>query len=153
MSLLLLQSCSSSKEQVEGSLPALELYSGYFYKIIKKAMRHGEQRSGMDLRILSAEHGLLHPEEEVEYYDRRMNTERAEELRDGVVSSLRDLILQEQYSRVIVNMGEDYRHAIQGFDQDLDVVVNVIEGDGIGYKGHVLKRVIRGDDSALEVAN
>lgn len=82
-----------------------------------------------------------------------MNTERAEEIRDEVMSSLRDLILQEQYSRVIVNMGEDYRHAIQGFDQDLDVVVNVIEGDGIGYKGHVLKRVIRGDDSALEVAN
>ncbi|WP_436926034.1 DUF6884 domain-containing protein [Halosimplex amylolyticum] len=153
MSLLLLQSCSSSKEQVEGTLPALELYTGYFYKIIKKAMRHDERRSGLDLRILSAEHGLLHPEEEVEYYDRRMDRERAEKLRDEVVSDLRELIRKEQYSRVIINMGEEYKNAIQSFDRDLDVVVTVIEGDGIGYKGHILKRVIRGDDSALEVAN
>ncbi|WP_276249159.1 DUF6884 domain-containing protein [Haladaptatus sp. YSMS36] len=153
MSLLLVQSCSNSKNRVADSVPALDLYAGYFYKIIKKATRNGAIRSDLDLRILSAKHGLLHPETKIGYYDRRMDTKRGDELRDDVIADLRSLIQNEGYNRVVINMGREYRAAIHGFDEGLDVSVDVIEGAGIGHKGHVLKRVIRGDDSALEVPN
>ena len=107
----------------------------------------------MDIRILSAEHGLLHPETEIEYYDRRMNPDRAKELHPELVTELRNLITEEEYERVIINMGREYQRAIYGFDEGLNVVVDIIDGNGIGHKGHVLKRVVRGDDSALGVAN
>lgn len=153
MSLLLLQSCSNSKVEGQQRRPALDLYSGYFYKIIKKARRDGEWRPELDLRILSAEHGILHPNEQISYYDRRMNAERAQELRPETVEELRRLINEKGYERVIVNMGQEYRAAIQNFDQGLDVKIEFIRGDGIGYKGHVLKRVVRGDDTALEISS
>ncbi|WP_162265516.1 peroxide stress protein YaaA [Haloprofundus marisrubri] len=153
MSILLLQSCSDSKQEVAKRLPALNLYSGYFYKIIKKAIRENDLRADMDLRILSAEHGLLHPDTEILHYDRKMDTERAKQLQDDVVSELRELINEEGYNRVIVNMAKEYRTAIQGFDDELDVKVDYVCGDGIGYKGHVLKRVVRGDDSAFTVSS
>ncbi len=35
MSSLLVQGCSKSKNTPEEAVPALELYSGYFFKIIK----------------------------------------------------------------------------------------------------------------------
>ncbi|WP_254425893.1 peroxide stress protein YaaA [Haloprofundus sp. MHR1] len=152
MSLLLVQSCSNSKVEAPGRHPALELYSGYFYKIIKKSIREDEWRSDMELRILSAEHGLLQPDDQISYYDRRMDTKRAEELRPKVVAELRRLITDEEYDRIIVNMGREYRAAIEGFDRGLDVTTEFIKGDGIGYKGQVLKRVIRGDDTALKVS-
>ena len=153
MSLLLLQSCSDSKVEGREKRPALELYSGYFYKIIKKARREGEWRPEMDLRILSAEHGILHPDEQIPYYDRRMDTERAKQLRPEVIEELGRLINENGYNRIIVNMGREYRAAIRDFDQGLDVTTEYVQGNGIGYKGHVLKRVVRGDDTALEVSN
>jgi cytoplasmic iron level regulating protein YaaA (DUF328/UPF0246 family) len=152
MSLLLLQSCSNSKIETPERRPALELYSGYFYKIIKKAIREGECRSDLDIRILSAEHGLLRPDEKIHHYDRRMDSARAEQLHPVVVEELRELLTNNEYDRVIVNMGKEYREAIRGFNDGLDVTTDFVEGDGIGYKGHILKRVVRGDDSAIEVS-
>ncbi|WP_081909276.1 peroxide stress protein YaaA [Haloferax prahovense] len=152
MSLLLLQSCSNSKREASESRPALELYSGYFYKIIKKAIRDGECRPDMDLKILSAKYGLLEPDEQIEYYDYRMDKQRAEELRPIVVDELQQLILEREYERVVVNMGKEYRMAIRGFDDGLDIIPEYIGGEGIGYKGHVLKRFVRGDDTVLEVS-
>lgn len=153
MSSLLLQSCSNTKQETDTALPALDLYSGYFYKIIKKSKREGEIRPDLDICILSAKHGLLQPDELIERYDRRMDAARARELKDSVQAELRELIQQNGYDQVIINMGKTYRKAINGFDENLDITTTVVTGDGIGEKGHVLKRVLRGEDSLLEVAN
>jgi cytoplasmic iron level regulating protein YaaA (DUF328/UPF0246 family) len=152
MSLLLLQSCSNSKVETREQCPAIELYSGYFYKIIKKSIQDGELRSDMDIRILSATHGLIRPDEAISYYDQQMDTERADQLRPAVVAELRDLITEEGYNHVVVNMGAKYRSAIKNFNRGLDVKVDFIEGAGIGYKGHKLKRFVRGDDTVLGVS-
>ncbi len=106
----------------------------------------------MDLKILSAKYGLLEPDEQIEYYDYRMDKQRAEELRPIVVDELQQLILEREYERVVVNMGKEYRMAIRGFDDGLDIIPEYIGGEGIGYKGHVLKRFVRGDDTVLEVS-
>jgi hypothetical protein len=49
-------------------------------------------------------------------------------------------------------MEKTYRKAVDGFDEGLDVEVVEVSGGGIGEKGHVLKRILGGDDSVLEVA-
>ena len=145
---LLVQSCSATKSDAENPVPALDRYEGYFYKIIKKAKREGELDPGIDICILSAEHGLLEPDDMITAYDRRMDTDRASELCAEVVSALRKKVRRGGYDQVVVNMGRAYRQAIDGFEHGLDIEVRYIEAGGIGKKGHELKQLLRTSEPA-----
>jgi len=148
MSPLLVQSCSKSKQEPDKPVQALDLYSGFFYNIIKKAKREGEIRSDIDICILSAEHGLIDSDTEIEWYDRRMDSKRAKELAPKVKAEFKRRV-EEEYELVIINAGEAYRKALTGVEDTVNADVHYIEGDGIGYKGHALKRIIRGDFEPL----
>jgi len=150
MSTLLVQSCSASKNRVEEPTPAIDVYSGYFFRIIKKATREGELRDDLDICILSAEHGVLDTDEDIEYYDREMDESRALELRESVLRDIRGKVNKNCYSRIVVNMGKPYQEALEGIDQQIDAEVHSIEGDGIGDKGQKLKRFIRGSRMLAE---
>ncbi|WP_254762234.1 DUF6884 domain-containing protein [Natrinema marinum] len=150
MSILLVQSCSKSKNRPGEPVNALELYSGYFFKIIKKAIRDDELQDEIDICVLSAEHGLIDTTDEISYYDRHMNPDRAAEIRDDITTELRGRVAENDYEHVIFNLGSAYRSAI-GDLSDLPASVQFIEGDGIGYKGHTLKQIIRGNYSSLEM--
>jgi len=147
MSTLLVQSCSKSKNQARSPGPAFDIYSGYYYKILKKAIDDGAFVDGVDVRILSAKYGLLDPDETIEVYDRKMDADRAAELRSEVTDELRSLTAGDEYERVVVNAGEVYREAI---DYDaLPVPVHEVPGDGLGEKGQNLKRFIRGEEAIV----
>jgi len=149
MSHLLLQSCSASKRAVETPTPAFDLYTGYFYKILKKAIREDEMRPNIDIAILSAKYGFLDLDEEIEYYDRRMDASRAQELNEEVLAAVAERTATSGYDRVVINMGETYQSAIEGLSDRIDVPIVAIEGSGIGEKGHGLHEFIRGDDSVV----
>lgn len=149
MSSLLVQGCSKSKNEPGNAVPALDLYSGFFFKIIKKAKREGEFDENIDLCILSAEHGLISPSEKITWYDRRMDTGRAAELAPDVTADIATRV-NGTYDKVIVNVGGPYNRALKDIESVLDIPVHFIEGEGIGYKGSVLKKVIRGNFDALE---
>lgn len=153
MSTLLLQSCSASKNEVSQSTPAFDLYSGYFYKILKKSDREGETRSDITIAILSAEYGLLDREEKIDTYDRRMDPSRARELNSDVVKSIVDRVEDAGHDRIVVNMGKTYRDAISGLSDYVDVPIAEIPGDGIGEKGNALYQFIRGDDTVVKVTD
>ena len=142
MTSLLVQSCSATKEQVDTPVPALDLYDGYFFRIIKKALRTGRFQPGIDIIIISAEHGAVEPNQEIGYYDRRMDTKRADELNDEVVSAIASKVTKNAYDKVWVNLGKDYLPAIDGIESAVDVPVDYIEGGGIGMKGKRLKRLV-----------
>lgn len=148
MSSLLVQGCSKSKNEPGKPVPALDLYSGYFFKIIKKAKREGDFNEKIDLCILSAEHGIIDPTDEISWYDRRMDQNRAAELASDVKAELVERA--DGYDRIIVNVGGSYNRALEGIESMLDVPVCFVEGDGIGYKGSTLKRVVHGDLDALD---
>ncbi len=149
MSLLLVQGCSKSKKPATEPIPAFELYTGYFYKIIKKAKRDGQYRSDLDLCILSAEHGLIEQDTEITTYDLRMDQQRAAELRNDVLADLKSKIDAGNYERVVLNLGADYRQAIEGIESKTDVPIVDIQGQ-LGERGQTLKRLIR-DEMHLEV--
>ena len=149
MSNLLLQSCSASKREIDTPVPAFDLYTGYFYKILKKAIRENEIRSDMDISILSAKYGFLDQSEEIPYYDQRMDASRAKELNEKVVDSIADHIDGADYNRIVVNMGKSYRSAIAGLGDRVEVPLVAVSGNGIGEKGHSLHQFIRGDDSVV----
>ncbi|MFD1646888.1 DUF6884 domain-containing protein [Haloarchaeobius litoreus] len=140
---LLVQSCSKSKQQPGESVPALELYSGFFFKIIKKAKREGAFNDGIDLCILSAEHGLIDSDADIDWYDRRMDADRARYLAPSVKSDLRERAANG-YDDVIVNAGKDYHQTIDDISPDFPTTVYTIDGTGIGDKGNTLKRLVRG---------
>ena len=148
MSSLLVQGCSKSKNEPGKPVPALDLYSGFFFKIIKKAKREGAFNEDIDLCILSAEHGLIDTKDEISWYERRMDQDRAAELAPEV----RDELVEraDDYDSVIVNLGGTYNRALEGVESALEIPIYFVEGDGIGYKGSVLKRVIRGDLDSLD---
>jgi len=144
MSTLLVQSCSDSKKSVSEPVPAFDLYSGYYYRIIKKARREGEYDDNIDIRILSAEHGLLNPEDEIVTYDKEMDAHRADKLKTAVVPELCRTIDEGGYDNVVLNVGKTYRRALEGLDSKADAEVVEIEG-GLGERGHVLKKFVRGE--------
>lgn len=142
MQSLLVQSCSATKHRVETPVPALELYDGYFFRIIKKALRAGRFQRGLDMVIISAEHGVVEPEDEIGYYDRRMNTERASEINDQVINNISGKVEENQYDKVWINLGKDYMPAVDGVEDAVNVPVMYIDGDGIGAKGKRLKQLV-----------
>ena len=150
----MIQSCSATKRDTEERVPAIDLYDGYFFKIIKKAQRNLGLRKDMDIAILSAKHGLIDPDEEISHYDIRMDEERANELNEEVLNKLKDKISQEKYDKIVCNMGKDYMPALEGIGEVIDEEqeLEVIEGDGIGEKGRILKKFISGS-SLREFAN
>ncbi len=148
MTTLLVQGCSDSKNRTTGAVPALELYTGYFFKIIHKSRGEKGGELAVDVCILSAEHGLLDPETEIEPYDRRMDSERAAELRPEVLSELTDRVAGT-YDRVVVVGGAAYRAALDGLADEVEAEVHYVRGDGIGEMGHKLKRFLNGDTAAI----
>jgi hypothetical protein len=142
MSSLLIQSCSATKQDVEKPVQALDLYDGYFFRIIKKAVRAGRFQPGLDIMIISAKHGVVESDDEIEYYDQRMDTERARELNDDVVEAIAEKVTANGYEKVWVNLGKDYLPAVDGLEAAIDAPVGYIEGCGIGMKGKQLKHLV-----------
>lgn len=107
-------------------------------------MREGELCSDIDICILSAEHGLINADTEIEWYDRRMDRQRAKELAPDITKKLHNMVTSD-YDRVLVNVGSVYKGAIRDGIATLDVDTYFIQGDGIGVKGSHLKQLIRGE--------
>ena len=146
MAELLIQGCSDTKRDPEAKLPAIDLYDGYFYRIIDKAARTGTLRDAVDILILSAEHGILDPDTPIQAYDRRMTEQRARELNENVVTQLQQILSRSTYERIWVNLGTDYQPAIDGLTTTASVPVVHLSGR-LGKRGHQLKKIIRADES------
>jgi len=142
MTSLLIQSCSATKEPVDTPVPALDLYDGYFFRIIKKAVRANRFQSELDIIIISAKHGVVEPDDHIGYYDQEMDTERANELNDEIIDAIASKVVEHEYEKVWVNLGKDYMPAMDGIDEAVDVPVLHIEGSGIGMKGKQLKHLV-----------
>lgn len=145
MPTLLVQSCSNRKQDVAGEDDAIDIYDGYFFRIIKKAMREDDFRDDIDICILSAEYGLIEEETEISPYDREISPSRAEELSEEVTNEIISRVDQENYEELILNVGNQYERALSNLNKRVSIPVHAIQGDGIGEKGSTLKRVVRGE--------
>lgn len=108
MANLLLISCSGTKKQTPGALPALERYDGTTYKVIKKAKREGYWPEDTDIFIISAKYGLISEYTAIEDYDQKMTPARALELQSEVSRALDSLLQEKNYQNIFINMGMTY---------------------------------------------
>ncbi|MEJ2345577.1 MAG: hypothetical protein P8076_15550 [Gammaproteobacteria bacterium] len=115
-----LVSCVSSKQPVRA--PARELYvSTWFLKA-----RRFVEATGMPWFILSAEHGLLNPEEEVAPYEKTLNAMAVNERRTWArrVIDAMDRRLPHA-DRVVVLAGARYREFLLGYLKERFRIVEV----------------------------
>ena len=114
--------------------PALELYDGPFYRVLRKNMP-----SNLDVLILSARYGLIDSNKIISYYDQKMTIERAKELSEDVEIKLREKIKNKQYENVFVSLGKTYMAALENSEKLLKKY-NVFYATGpIGERLHQLK--------------
>lgn len=66
---LIVVSCSKEKLDTDERVPALELYEGALVPYLRK---HLDAAYHSRIRILSAQHGLLRPDERIATYDRKL---------------------------------------------------------------------------------
>ena len=115
---LLILSCSERKRPIQGLLPALERYNGPAYQVLNKFLRvHPSEAQSLDVYILSAEFGLISASEPIPDYDRRMASQRVEELQQPTLNELKQILIDKQYEEFFINLGKDY---LTGIGMDLN---------------------------------
>lgn len=139
---LILISCSARKLPIRGkALPALELYDGVMFKVVRKAMREGRVASATDVAILSAKYGLIDCDALIRHYDQRLSKSRARELGPSVQAELRRILRRRRYEQVLINLGRDYAEMIRGMRE----LTNATWAAGpIGKRAAILKAWLSG---------
>lgn len=109
---LLLLSCSKRKVSSSRPMPALSLYDGVNFRIIRKLKREGKLPKQLDILILSAKYGLIRSGCRIRPYDLRMTEGIAARLGGQVRAVLSTAIRRDVYRRLFVNCGVDYQAAL-----------------------------------------
>ena len=134
---LLLLGCSHRKRAVKGRLPALELYDGVNFRVVRAFLNQRGWPPGLCIKILSAKYGLIDATAMIEHYDQRLDGATARKINYKV---LRCLTHFGKPSSVFVNMGKDYLPAINGIDRMFQKERIVQAKGGIGLKMAQMKR-------------
>jgi len=137
---LLLLGCSARKKEAVCALKAWDLYDGVAFRVVKAAQRKRTLPASVDIMILSAKHGLIHPCRRVRPYNEAMTANRARELGPEIRAQLSGLLDCREYDEVLVVAGKTYVGALQPFGDWCPGGVKVIAAPGrIGEKLHCLK--------------
>ena len=112
---LLLVSCSKRKRPLKGAIPAIDLYDGPQFRLLRRYL----DIPNLDIYIISAKYGLIESSECIEFYDLKMTVKRAKELRDDVTRILKSILEKNLYTEVLINLGRDYLQVLDGFREKL----------------------------------
>ena len=139
---LIILGCSATKRTVSGNVPAIYLYDGPAFRVLRSYLREYRWPEKLSLGILSAKYGLMGALCPISNYDQRMSAHRAEEL----VSQVKQILgrWRTQHAEVLLILGKDYLHAVDGVlddRQDGRSDVHIVEGP-IGKKLAVLRSVL-----------
>jgi len=118
--LLLIVSCSQRKRSEPGLLPAIERYDGVYFRLLRKAQREGYWPENLDALILSAKYGLIDQVTPIDSYEQRMTRNQATQLKIQTIQTLQTFARRTSYSEVYVDLGQDYRYAVEGLPQVFD---------------------------------
>jgi uncharacterized protein DUF6884 len=115
MNRLLIVSCSRSKRPEAQLLPAYERYNGPAFHLLRRYLKTSTDIP--DIRILSAEYGLITYDFHIPYYERRMTAQRAQELGPQVTRELNTLLKVNNHKNghgVFIYLGKDYLRTLEG---------------------------------------
>jgi Queuine tRNA-ribosyltransferase len=133
---LLILGCSDRKRAAKGKLPALDLYDGVNFRVLRTFLNEYGWPPGLCIKILSAKYGLIDATALIENYDQRLDEASARRLNRATLKALAHF---GKPSSVFVNLGTDYLPAVHGIDRLFPGKVAYAEG-GIGLKMARMKK-------------
>lgn len=137
---LLIIPCSKRKAGLPGAkIPAIDLYDGPFYRIIRKAFREHGKPDSLDIMILSAKYGLIDYERIITTYDQIMTREMAISMSDTVYKVFTNIIKRNNYKEIMINLGKKYMLALSKSHDILNVQRVRCGIGGIGERNRQLK--------------
>jgi hypothetical protein len=108
---LLVVRCGERKSPKKGKIPALQRYKGQLFNTINNALK---ERSGFftdtDIKvfILSAEFGLISGDEKIPLYNRKIDQDRAKELRPSTLYFLKQLSFKIEPEEILLLLSSSY---------------------------------------------
>ena len=105
---LLLLACSERKFNVPHEVPAWDLYDGVAFRLVKALERKEGQSADLDIRILSAEYGILSPSSVVRTYNRKMTMKRAKQIGPDIRKDLKATNENNKYGEIFIFAGSHY---------------------------------------------
>ena len=128
---LLLLSCSQSKCDVSGLIPALERYNGPPFRLLRKYLASSSlDKPAPDIYIVSAKFGLISATQLIPNYDQRMTKQRACQINLSLLDQLQKLPYRNSYREIFINVGSDYRLALDGHTRFIASEAKVIDSTG-----------------------
>jgi hypothetical protein len=137
---LVVLGCSASKAKIPGFLPAIHLYDGPAFRVLRTYLRQYQWPQSLSVAVLSAKHGLIGGLCPLARYELQMTADRAVEIRSAVTNSLQRLV--PQHLRVELFLGRGYLASINFsvFDR-MEGRFHLAEG-GIGEKLSQLRQTL-----------
>lgn len=138
---LLVLGCSASKVETDGVVPAINLYDGPAYRVLRSFLRRFRWPKSLSLAVLSAKYGLIGGLSPLAFYDQRMTRRRAEELCGAVSQTLK--FWESSHQGIDLVLGKDYLRTIdRRLFQSTDVKLRVVPGP-IGKQLNFLADTLR----------
>ncbi len=139
---LLIISCSKTKNHLN-DVPAIDLYDGQAYRVIKK-----RTPKDIEILIISAKYGLLRSTDVISYYDEVMTVSRALAMRKEVSEAISEFVFGEEFQeihKIFIYLGFPYNLTISNeLMSYLPEYFNLQIASGpIGKRLHQLKEVLK----------
>lgn len=131
MKRLLLLSCTESKRETIVPLPALELYDGPSFQVVRKFLRENTQKELVPvISVLSAQHGLISSTAQLRQYNMKMTEQLALDIRSEVQDRLLKLINEYDINELFIVMSKMYSKALGTYRQYLPANITIICANG-----------------------
>nr|WP_299489843.1 DUF6884 domain-containing protein [Acaryochloris sp. IP29b_bin.137] len=129
-------------------MTAINRYDGPSFRVLRRYLR--SSNPPVDIRILSAEHGLIPSDYLLPYYDRKMTVGRARYLNPIIISSLEKILSSQSYKSCLISLGCYYLESIKGYEEFIPLQLKVqVANGGIGRKLSILYDWLYGKSSSL----
>lgn len=136
---LVILGCSATKFDSEGNIPAVHLYDGPMYRVLRSRLRKHRWPDRLRISVLSAKYGLIGSVAPIQHYEQRMTAARAQELGPTVNAALMELA--ETNKNIHIILGKDYLHSINLHALSARANVDCAAGP-IGEKLHTFSQLL-----------
>ena len=138
---LLILACSQRKRDDTARAPALHVYDGVNFRVLRRVLRERGWAPGLQIKILSAKYGLIDATSLIAPYDQRLDRRAAGAMTGRTLAELRKI---PPPATVFLNLGRDYVPAVNGLERVFpDSQITFADG-AIGLKMKAMKEWLQG---------
>lgn len=147
---LVVLGCSATKIQTNGALPAITLYDGPTFRVLRAFLRDYRWPPSLSVAVFSAKYGMIGGLSHIAPYDQRMTPQQAMQLASTVTRTLQKW--GPAHARIDLVLGQDYLRGIDPhFFSASTPPMEVVTGP-IGMKLHRLHQMLHTMGSGRKAA-